>query len=557
MRKVKCIGSSLFLLLMGVLMISCAEKKIKAVDQSGDLRRFQHGIDFVKKSDGSYILVWSSQGNPPVDPGKEGDWNHDIFYSNIDPQKPSINPIALVSRKEAQEPASSAISSDGHIMITSEDGENGLNQMYAVYKEDMSVVKSYPQMVARGGHSGHVAAVDNYFCVFWSDKWDDSVLGADGIGVGKEVLLSVYNSVGDPLEEVEVSVEDTERNWWPVIAGSKTNACMVWQRYTEDDQTSDMYYAVYNPKSKKFTKEKTKIAGNVKYYTFDVQYMPNIDRFLIIGTYYTGGGFAYLVDNSGRIVNSNKSIPTGVREMQPAIREFDEYSFAVYPCSFPNGIFVLKLTSSAIELKQVIPNSVAWSGVGTDGIFINDTMVYIVNESPFGLQHEIFTIGLKVSKKKEEIEQVSPVEGQLIGFNGEGTTVDECEDDIDFNRFKATADGKATRIRIKAKNAISGKVSCAIYADNNGKIGTKLAVTEEKSDITAGWNELVLKKPQQIKKEEFYYLVVWSNDVKFKMCAGPGEGLYTGSLKYPNWPQNAPADLEDNETQYCIYAIAE
>jgi len=101
-------------------------------------------------------------------------WTHDIFYSDIDPHNPKISPIKIISNPEAQEPASSAISDDGHIMITMEDGWNAKNvvaQRYGLYDQSMNPVKPYPNTALDGGHSGHVAASGNRFVIFYSEGW--------------------------------------------------------------------------------------------------------------------------------------------------------------------------------------------------------------------------------------------------------------------------------------------------------------------------------------------------------------------------------------------------
>ncbi|MFV2069003.1 MAG: hypothetical protein ACC645_18710, partial [Pirellulales bacterium] len=87
-------------------------------------------------------------------------------------------------------------------------------------------------------------------------------------------------------------------------------------------------------------------ADTLQYYTYDVQYLESLDRFLTVGTYKNGGGFAYLVDNSGAVVGENLSLPPSVREAQPAIQVEDAKARVVYPKS-TGGAMVLSVTGDS------------------------------------------------------------------------------------------------------------------------------------------------------------------------------------------------------------------
>jgi len=129
---------------------ACAPGRAAAGDSAKrpvDPRSYQHGIDFVPLPDGTYYLIWSSSGNPPTGALPDGSWPHDIYYSRIDPAHPSIKPVKFISKPEAQEPASAAISTDDHIMITMEDGWNArltIAQRYGVYDKDLKPILPYP-----------------------------------------------------------------------------------------------------------------------------------------------------------------------------------------------------------------------------------------------------------------------------------------------------------------------------------------------------------------------------------------------------------------------------
>ncbi len=357
-----------------------------------DLRVYQHGIDFVPRADGHYWLIWASSGNPPTGETNDGSWIHDIYYSEIDPSNPVITPVTIISNDEAQEPASSAAADNGNIMITNEDGwqaSNWIAQRYGVYDNNLNDVKPYPNMVLDGGHSGHVAAVANRFVVFYSEGWVDGG-GVDNLGSGDDVMLKVYNSNGEYEREKNISVGDTYRDWWPLVAGSASHALLLWQRFVDGQEYADLMYAIYNPSNGNIVKGNTKLTQKVKYYTYDVQYIPSINRFLIIGTYYNGGGFSFLIDESGNKTAQSDSIPEIVREAQPAVKNRDSLAYAVYPMR-PNGAAVLRLYPNGVELNNTISDSYNWSYIGTDGIFIAENTVYFVSLSKKGYVEKTFT----------------------------------------------------------------------------------------------------------------------------------------------------------------------
>jgi hypothetical protein len=351
-----------------------------------DDREYQHGIDFIK-TNGTYKLIWGSSGNPPTGADNNGNWTHDVYYSNIDPSNPVININTLISEIEAQEPPSSAINAQGNIFITLEDGwntVNGICQRYGVYDSDLLPVNNYPQLIYDGGHSGHTASIGELFAVFWCDDWDDSVPGADGIGTGLDVYVDVYSSTGIRQSRSAVS-NDSNRDWWPLIAGSTASACLVWQRWEEGNQFCSLYYSIYDPVNDSFIKDKIKLESHVKYYTYDIQYYPGVNRFMITGTYWDGGGFAYLLDNNGYVVGKLFGLPDFIREGQPAIKSFSGYDESVYPKS-SKGIMVLKITVSDIVMTHEVYDNYKWSNIGTDGIYLDDYYVWMVNLSSYGLQ---------------------------------------------------------------------------------------------------------------------------------------------------------------------------
>ncbi len=361
---------------------------------ASDFRAYQHGIDFLKKKDGSYYLIWASTGDSPTGADKQGNWTHDIYYETIDPHNiHTIKPTCIISRDEAQEPVTSAICADGTIMITMEDGWNikkTVSQRYGLYKADFSPLKPYPQMVLDGGHSGHVTSVKNRFVLFYSDEWVNGG-GVEGLGSGDDVLLSVYSAKGVLETKAAVSVGKQTRDWWPMVAGSQKNALLLWQRFMDNKTYANLMFSLYNPSTQSFTKIPTMLETRIKYYTYDVQYIKSINRFLVAGTYKKGGGFAYLIDDKGKVTAENLSLPSFVREAQPAIYHDKNLTQVVYPKQ-PSGLQLLELTASKITLKKEIKDNYQWSYIGTDGIFIDKESLYFVTLSKKGLVEKKFSL---------------------------------------------------------------------------------------------------------------------------------------------------------------------
>lgn len=353
-----------------------------------DHRSYQHGIDFVKQSNGGYILIWASSGLAPIGPDSDGEWSHDVYYSTIDITAPKVNPVKIINAPGAQEPASAAISSEGNIIITMEDSylaENGLAQTYAIYDQNMNPVKEYQNVVFDGGHSGHVASVGNNFVVFYSDEWINGG-GVDNLGSGDDVLLKTYDSNGNLLNPKDVSVGNSTRDWWPMITGSNNHALLLWQRFVDGETYAKLMYRIFNPSNNSWVTQEVEIASELKYYTYDAQYISSIDRFLISGTYNNGKGFSYLLSTGGDIVAENPSLPPIVREAQPAILQIsNSQAKIVYPTS-PHGLVVLSIENSEIILENEVLINFQWPYSGTDGIFLDNNTVYFASLYPSGIK---------------------------------------------------------------------------------------------------------------------------------------------------------------------------
>ncbi len=362
----------------------------KDAPSSDDLREFQHGISFLPRSDGTHYLIWSSSGNPPkgADPKQDWNWTHDIYASIIDPRAPVIIPQTLISKPEAQEPASAAIAQNGNILVTTEDGWDTsyeVSQRYAVFDSELGVRKSYPQTVMEGGHSGHVSAVGNKFVVFFSEGWVDGG-GVDGLGSGDDVYAAIIKNDGSLERTVNVSVGN-ERDWWPVVAGSPQTALLVWQRFVPGSTAVDLYVAALDPATGMLTKAPTKITSGVKYYTYNVAYVPGIDAFFVQGSYAAGGGFGYVINNSGSTIVARTDLPSIVRESDSVVR-----GSTVVQATAPTGLIVYDLTRSSITMRRTIQDSYRWQYMGLAGIFVDPDTVYLVSLSNRGLVERLFDI---------------------------------------------------------------------------------------------------------------------------------------------------------------------
>ena len=353
-----------------------------------DPRAYQHGVDFIKQAQDQLILIWASSGIPPSGADTEGEWTHDIYYSWIDPTEPHIKPVKLISAPAAQEPASADMTADGHIMITMEDAyraENELAQTYAVYDQSMIAIKAYPDVVFDGGHSGHVAAVANQFLVFYSEGWVDGG-GVEQLGSGDDVWLDVFDSVGHRLLHQAVAVGEKSRDWWPLIAGSRQSALLLWQRFIEGQAHARLMYALFDPLRHQWVYPATELSNQLRYYHYDVQFIAPLNLFFINATNENGTGFACLISNDGKVVARHTRLPPMVRESQPAWQVIGPDRVKLIYASNPGKLVFLEISRSDIQLQNKISVTDFWPNSGTDGVFLNKTRLYFVSLFPSGIK---------------------------------------------------------------------------------------------------------------------------------------------------------------------------
>ncbi len=361
----------------------------------GDVRAFQHGIDFVQLPEGKQVLIWASSGVVPRGEDASGEWVHDVYYSWIDPARPKISPTLLISAPAAQEPASAAATPDGNIMITMEDAwnaGNNLAQSFAVFDRKMRPVLPYQNMVFDGGHSGHVAATNTRFVVFYSEEWVPGG-GVDDLGSGDDVWLASYDVAGRILARVPVAVGEQSRDWWPLIAGGEDRVLLLWQRFVPGKQYARLMYRVFDPVRNVWLSAQRQLPEGVLYYTYDVQYLPGVMAFMIVATSKSGSGVAWLVGPGGEIMARRDGLPGFVREAQPAIRNMGGGLVRVVYPAIPDGLSVFEVSNSSIRHAGNISIGYNWRGAGSDGIFTSDTGLFFVNLSPAGLVSAVVELG--------------------------------------------------------------------------------------------------------------------------------------------------------------------
>jgi len=354
---------------------------------SQDVRSYQHGVDFVQVAPDTYVVIWASSGFPPTGEDDDGEWSHDVYFSNINSSHPVLRPQMLIEAPTAQEPASAAATKNGNVMVTMEDAwraENVLRQSYAVYDQRMRPIRPYQSIVLDGGHSGHVAATDERFVVFYSEGWVDGG-GVDNLGSGDDIWLKSYDSQGNPEFAQPVAVGNETRDWWPIAAGSTDRVLLLWQRFVAGQNHSRLLFHVYNPERNVWVTDEQVLAAKTAYYTYDVQYLDGLAAFLIVGVNDAGRGFATLVSTQGKIIAQANQLPAFVRESQPAIQTARNGRVRVVYPTGENDLTVLEVSTSQISYIKSIPVAVDWSIAGSDGIFTKDGGLFFLALSSAGV----------------------------------------------------------------------------------------------------------------------------------------------------------------------------
>ncbi len=357
-------------------LVLAAASPLDAAGPGEDHRAWQHGIDLLRVG-GRLLAVWSSPGNPPR-PNVGGDWQHDVHYSWVDDDG-GIVPQVLVSRPEAQEPASTAINASGTILMTCEDGNGGINQHAGLWDSSLNVLRPYPMTIRRGGHSGHAAAMRDRFLVAYSEGWVDGG-GFLGRGTGKDVYARIVEDDGALKREVKLTESGRgHRDGWPLVAGSDRNWLVVWQRYPGLSLQSALVGA-----NGAVARRTRIIDGLPVRYAYDVAFAPQPGVYVVAGS--TGGeGFVSLIDREGKLVATRKGLPPMASESRIVLRAEGAGAIGVYPVR-PRGAAVVRIAPGAVELVKVLDHAYGWDYAGTAGAFVSPDRVLFLSLSTEGIR---------------------------------------------------------------------------------------------------------------------------------------------------------------------------
>jgi hypothetical protein len=331
--------------------------------------------------------VWGSAGIPPR-PNLGGDWPHDVYYAWVDRNGTTGSPQVLVSGPEAQEPPSAAINSLGTILMTCEDGDGSINQRAGMWDSSLRVVRKYPFTIKRGGHSGHVAALGPRFLVAYGEGWVDGG-GFLGLGTGKNVLARIVGSDGTLGREIHLTSDRVarHRDGWPLVAASKSNWLVVWQRYPELSLQAALIDASGGVARRKI------VDGLTVRYAYDVAYTAQLDMYVVAGSL-EESGFVSLVNPAGDIVTTQRGLPPMVSESRIVLGSDGTHAIGVYPVS-PRGIAVVRMSAKAVDLVKIIDHPHPWDYSGTTGTFVAPGRVLFATLSTTGLH--VFLVDLALS----------------------------------------------------------------------------------------------------------------------------------------------------------------
>ncbi len=342
-----------------------------------DHRAWQHGVDLVWVGD-RLLVVWGSPGNPPR-PNLGGDWQHDVHYAWLETpataDTATVEPRILVSRPEAQEPPSTAINARGTILMTSEDGNGGINQHAGLWDAALQPVRRYPITIKRGGHSGHVAAMGDRFLVTYGEGWVERGGFLDR-GTGKNIHARILEDDGSVRREITIA--SGHRDGWPLVAGSERNWLVVWQRYPG----MTLHAALVDAAGGKGM-ERQISDGMPLRYAYDVAFAPALAAYVVAGA--SGeGGFIAMVSLTGDLLKLQRGLPPMASESRIVLGRDGAQLIGVYPVR-PQGIAVVRLATDGITLLRIIDHPHVWDYTGTTGTFVAPGRVLFATLSMTGL----------------------------------------------------------------------------------------------------------------------------------------------------------------------------
>lgn len=390
MTKSYRISKSIAAALIAAAVVICGIA-LTAMHVSGyDAREEAHGMNYVcDPVTGQSYLIWSDEYTSGT--SQEGDWTHDIYYKPVDIDDPQaskdIDKIELIGAAEAQEPASASFTENGDLIVTFEDGNRAgdytLAQRYGIYRSETKNGKPTGRLVAvreydpdnttvrMGGHSGHASSTDSRHVVFYSEGWINGG-GVDGLGTGDDVRVCSMSPTGTDIMQRKVAVGDRTRDWWPITASSSDSSILVWQRYVKDETYSHLCFAIYDPDTNSIKARTVKNRIRMKYYSYNVVYLQDIDRYVISLTQANGEGTLMVVDENGKVTAEKTGFLSFVREASPAVDiDDDDAAVLCYPQGTRN-IGFYRIGKKSIVCLGTRNAGVKWSYRGTSGFFDSD-----------------------------------------------------------------------------------------------------------------------------------------------------------------------------------------
>lgn len=143
--------------------------------------------------------------------------------------------------------------------------------------------------------------------------------------------------------------------------------------------------------------------------------------------------------------------------------------------------------------------------------------------------------------------------GKLIGADDVNDDQDITSNYISMTRFQAATTGTITEFRLKASGNANVKV--AIYADNSGEPGSRLAKNDTGQAVVSGWNTLTLEASIVITSGTYYWLAINSDATHI------GSHFATGAVRYKaatysgfTWPDPSGTGYSSATTVYGLLA---
>jgi len=347
-------------------------------DTEPDHRAWQHGVNLLRV-EGRWLAVWASAGNPPK-PTLGQDWQHDVYYAWLDPvaalEPGEVLPHTLVARPEAQEPPSVAINARGTILLTAEDGEDGINQRAGLWNSRLEARRPYPFTIRRGGHSGHAAALGDEFLVAYGEGWIRPG-GYHDWGTGENIFARIVRDDGRVGPEIRLATR--HRDSWPLVAASHESWLVVWQRYPQLTLQSALVDAQGRVVARRQIIDKLPLR-----YAYDVKYASAVESYVIVGST-AGKGFIALVGLDGRLQHLQAELPPIASESEIALQPDGDAVLGVYPVR-PHGVAVVRISRGDVQLLKLIPHPYAWDYAGTAVAFVGPRQVLLATLSETGLR---------------------------------------------------------------------------------------------------------------------------------------------------------------------------